>query len=146
MPHSRSRLAITILLKRLKFTPVVAIQGARQTGKSFLVREILAKQITSSGYVSLDDKSKQALAQESPQTFLASMSDFKPAIIDEAQKSPALFDAIKLLVDKNRRTGSFLLLGSTEFSLLQNIRESLTGRMGRIRLYPMTFWEIQGLP
>lgn len=146
MPRSRSRLATTALLKRLQFTPIVAIQGARQTGKSFLAREILAKQVACSGYVTLDDKSKQTLAQESPQTFLASMSDSRPAIIDEAQKSPALFDAIKLQVDKNRRPGSYLLLGSTEFSLLQNIRESLTGRMGRIRLYPMTFWEVQGLP
>ncbi len=50
-----------------------------------------------------------------------------------------------MLVDENRRTGTFLLLGSTEFSILQNIRESLTGRMGRIRLYPMNFSEIQGL-
>ena len=146
MPHARPRLATDLLLKRLRFTPVVAIQGARQTGKSFLAREIIGKRVPDSTYVSLDDKAKQALAQDSPQTFLASLADSQPAIIDEAQKSPALFDAIKLVVDNDRRPGSFLLLGSTEFSLLQNIRESLTGRMGKIRLYPMTFWEAQGLP
>jgi hypothetical protein len=146
MPHGRPRLATELLLKRLRFTPVVAIQGARQTGKSFLAREILGKKVPHSTYVSLDDKSKQALAQDSPQTFLASLSGSKPAIIDEAQKSPALFDAIKLAVDTDRRPGSFLLMGSTEFSLLQNVRESLTGRMGKIRLYPMTFSEVQGLP
>ncbi|MGK5090225.1 AAA family ATPase [Bdellovibrionota bacterium FG-2] len=146
MPHERPRAALDLLLKRLKFTPVVAIQGARQTGKSFLAREILTKKVSHSSYVSLDDQAKQVLAQESPQTFIATLADSKPAIIDEAQKSPALFGAIKLIVDKNRRPGSFLLLGSTEFSLLQNIRESLTGRMGKIRLYPMTYWETQGLP
>lgn len=146
MPHGRPRTATELLLKRLRFTPVVAIQGARQTGKSFLAREILGKKVPNSVYVSLDDKSKQALAQDSPQTFLASLAGSKPAIIDEAQKSPGLFDAIKLAVDNDRRPGYFLLLGSTEFSLLQNIRESLTGRMGKIRLFPMTFWEVQGLP
>ncbi len=146
MPHDRPRTALALLLKRLQFTPVVAVQGARQTGKSYLARDILAKQTSRSSYVTLDNKSKQELAQESPQTFLASLQGSHPAIIDEAQKSPALFDAIKLVVDANRRPGSFLLLGSTEFSLLQNIRESLTGRMGKIRLYPMTFWEAQGLP
>ncbi|MEO5969279.1 MAG: AAA family ATPase [Bdellovibrionia bacterium] len=146
MPHGRPRAVFEFLLKRLRHTPVVAIQGARQTGKSYLARDILAKHETGSTYVSLDDKSKQQLAEESPQTFLAPLLDSKPVIIDEAQKSPALFNAIKLIVDSERRPGSFLLLGSTEFSILQNIRESLTGRMGRIRLYPMTFWELQGLP
>jgi predicted AAA+ superfamily ATPase len=145
MPHARPRLATEVLLKRLRFTPVVAIQGARQTGKSFLARELLGTKLPNSTYVSLDDKSRQALAQDSPRTFLASLAGFRPAIIDEAQKSPALFDAIKLAVDSDRRPGSFLLLGSTEFSLLQNVRESLTGRMGRIRLFPMTFREVQGL-
>ena len=146
MPHARPRLATDLLLKRLRFTPVVAIQGARQTGKSFLARELLSKKLPKSTYVSLDDKSKQVLAQDSPQTFLASLAGSQPAIIDEAQKCPELFEAIKLAVDNNRRPGSFLLLGSTEFSLLQNIRESLTGRMGKIRLYPMTFREVQGAP
>lgn len=146
MPHSRPRLAIAQLQKRLQFTPVVAIQGARQTGKSYLARELLAKYLVRSSYVTLDDRSKQVLAQESPQTFLASLSGAKPAIVDEAQKAPAIFDAIKLMVDEDRRPGRFLLLGSTEFSLLQSIRESLTGRMGKIRLFPMTFWETRGLP
>lgn len=146
MPHSRPRDALDLLIKRLQFTPVVAVQGARQTGKNFLIRELLSKRISKSMYVTLDDKAKQELAQESPLTFLASFNGSSPTIIDEAQKSPALFDAIKMIVDQNRRPGTFLLLGSTKFSMLQNIRESLTGRMGRIRLYPMTFWEVQGHP
>ena len=145
MPHARKRIALQSLLKRLKFTPVVAIQGARQTGKSFLAREILSEKLSNILYVTLDDISKRDLAQSSPQTFLASMEGAHTAIIDEAQKAPELFNAIKLAVDKDRRPGRFLLLGSTEFSLLQNIRESLTGRMGRIRLFPMTFAEMNGL-
>ncbi len=84
MPHSRPRTALAILLKRLQFTPVVSVQGARQTGKSFLVRELLSKEISNSVYVTLDDKTKQTLAQDCPQTFLASLEGSKPAIIDEA--------------------------------------------------------------
>ncbi len=144
MPHNRERLALSLLVKRLKHTPVVAIQGARQTGKSFLARELFVPRNPKATYVTLDDRSKQELAQNSPQTFLASLDGAHPAVIDEAQKAPALFDAIKLAVDSNRRPGTFVLLGSTEFSHLQNIRESLTGRIGRIRLYPMTFSETQG--
>jgi predicted AAA+ superfamily ATPase len=147
MAHLRPRLALDYLLKRLEFTPVVAIQGAPQTGKSFLARKILTQQLPASDYLSLDDKSLQQLAQDSPRTFLANFAnEHKLLIIDEAQKSPALFDAIKLAVDSKRRPGAFLLLGSTEFSLLQNIREILTGRLGKIRLLPLTFWETQGLP
>ncbi|NDG85969.1 MAG: ATP-binding protein [Proteobacteria bacterium] len=78
--------------------------------------------------------------------FLASLGQAPLIMIDEAQKAPALFDTIKLMVDEDRRPGRFLLLGSTEFSLLQNIQESLTGRMGKIRLFPMTFQETRNLP
>ena len=145
MPHSRQRLALSYLLRRLKFTPVVALQGARQVGKSFFARELLADELSKSAYVTLDEGSKQSLAQNSPLTFLAELESAHPAMIDEAQKAPGLFDAVKFLVDKDRRPGRFLLLGSTEFSVLQNIRESLTGRMGRVRLYPMTFSELHGL-
>ena len=147
MPHLRTRSGLVTLLKRLEFSPVVAIQGARQTGKSVLARELLTSQMKSAKYLTLDDKTQQTFAQESPQTFLSSAVDsgVKTLIIDEAQKSPALFDAIKYQVDLNRVPGRFLLLGSTEFSLLQNIRESLTGRISRIRLFPMTFHEVRGL-
>jgi predicted AAA+ superfamily ATPase len=66
-------------------------------------------------------------------------------VIDEAPKSPALFDAVKLQVDPMRRPGRYVLLGSTEFSRLSRIRESLTGRMGRVRVFPLTLAESLGL-
>jgi predicted AAA+ superfamily ATPase len=144
MAHARPRALLDLTLKRLRFVPVLAIQGARQTGKSFLARELVAKVLPTASYVTLDDKTKQTLAEESPSTFLASFAHSSPLIIDEAQKSPSLFDAIKLAVDQERRPGAFLLLGSTEFSIQQGIRESLTGRMGKIRLYPLTYFETLG--
>ena len=142
MPHVRSRQVLPLALKRLKHSPIVAIQGARQTGKSILARELLKAVLPQAVEISLDVLSEQNLAQIAPQTFLARFAGAHPLIIDEAQKSPALFDAIKYLVDRSRVPGQYLLLGSTEFSHLQNIRESLTGRMGRVRLYPLISAEL----
>jgi predicted AAA+ superfamily ATPase len=80
-----------------------------------------------------------------PESFLEALSDSGIVILDEAQKAPKLFDAIKALVDQNRRPGQYLLLGSTEFSKAMKIREALTGRLSRLRLFPMTLGETLGL-
>ena len=146
MPHARNRYLIHNLLKKLKFFPVVAIQGARQTGKSFLAREILPKYLNRYTYISFDDSSILKKAKKSPLTFLRGFERNQVLIIDEAQKVPEIFDAIKLIVDNKRIPGSYLLLGSTEFSHMALIRESLTGRMGRVRLFPFTLTENLNLP
>jgi len=141
MPHLRNRAILPKLLKILTFFPVVAIQGARQTGKSVLARELLSKELKNSSYVTFDDFHTRKEASESPRTFLTGKKDASPFIIDEAQMVPEIFNAIKFQVDQQRIPGSYLLLGSTEFSKLAKIRESLTGRLGRIRLYPLTLRE-----
>ncbi len=145
MTHSRKRHILPLLLKKLSFNPVLAIQGARQTGKSYLVREMLRDERPGLKYVSFDDYGLQDLASSSPGLFLSQYEDAKPLAIDEAQKSPRIFDAIKLNVDQKRTPGKFLLLGSTEFSKQTLIRESLTGRMSRIRLFPLNIAETLGL-
>jgi predicted AAA+ superfamily ATPase len=144
MAHTRNRLIIKQIQKRLSFYPVVALQGARQTGKSFLAKLLLNRHFPQGKYLSLDDKSLQEAAQTSTKNFIEEHRTAKPLILDEAQKSPALFDAIKLSVDEKRFPGKFLLLGSTEFSRQSLIRESLTGRMGRVRIYPMNLEECLG--
>lgn len=141
----RNRQVLNLVVKRLKFSPVVAIQGARQTGKSVLVRDILTKSLKKAKYVTLDSRTEADFAQNNPESFLSSHDEDYPLIIDEAQKAPAIFDAVKFSVDTNRRPGRYLLLGSTEFSHLTRVRESLTGRMGRIRLYPFTLSETHNL-
>jgi predicted AAA+ superfamily ATPase len=146
MPHRRNRHVLPLILKRLKFSPVIALQGARQTGKSFLARDILAKSLKLAKYVTFDSQATASYAQTHPESFLSGYQDHHPLIIDEAQKAPAIFDAVKLSVDEDRRPGRYLLLGSTEFSHLTRVRESLTGRMGRIRLYPLTIGEAHNLP
>lgn len=141
MSHTRERYITRILLKRLKIAPVVAIQGARQTGKSFLVRELLKHRLPKFHYVTLDKKTDRVFAEKNPETFLSQHNEKVPLVIDEAQKAPSLFDAIKAQVDQERRPGQMILLGSTEFSTLHKIRESLTGRMSRVRIHPMTLAE-----
>lgn len=145
MPHSRVRLALPRLQKKLAFSPVVAIQGARQTGKSFLARELVRNLVPDAKYVSFDQLSSRQAAERSPQTYLATHAQAPLLIIDEAQKAPDIFDAIKFEVDERRAPGRFLLLGSTEFSRLSRIREALTGRMSRLRLFPLTLAEAVGL-
>lgn len=150
MPHLRNRHALSLLQAKLRFSPVVSIQGARQTGKSTLAREIL----TGQHYLTLDRQSAKNLALKNPEIFLEEQrlqSQKKTLVIDEAQKAPPLFEQIKYLVDIDKRPGQFLLLGSTEFSKEIQIRESLLGRISGVRLYPMTLSEtlelsFNGLP
>lgn len=141
MAHIRKRYLTSQIISRLKISPVVAIQGARQTGKSLLARELLQEKISLMVYKTLDKKADRDFAISNPDSFVAQHDDKELFVIDEVQKAPELFDAIKASVDENRKPGRFLLLGSTEFSLLQRIRESLTGRMSRVRLYPFTIAE-----
>ena len=141
MAHKRDRLITALALKSLKAFPVLILQGARQTGKSYLSREILAKSVPHSTYITLDKQSDREFATKNPDSFLSQRADNELMIIDEAQKAPALFDAVKLKVDERKSPGQFLLLGSTEFSRLSRVRESLTGRAGRIRLFPLNLAE-----
>jgi hypothetical protein len=102
--------------------PAVVLTGARQTGKTTLVRELWP----AASYVSLDRPEKAAVATESPEAFLRELVE--PAVIDEAQYAPGLFRHLKLLIDADRRPGRFLLTGSQTFSLMQGVSESLAGR------------------
>jgi len=144
MPHLRPRHALKLLESKLKYSPVVAIQGVRQCGKSTLARELLPAGGSGQVYRTLDLPSVLDSALVRPETFLESLADASILILDEAQKAPRLFDAIKARVDINKRPGQYLLLGSTEFSTAMRIRESLTGRLSRLKLYPMTLSETCG--
>ncbi len=146
MPHDRDRHVFELIQKKLTFSPIVAIQGARQTGKSFIGQILLPQKVRTARYISLDEKVLRVAAQNSPDDFLLRYPDAKPLIIDEVQKSPDLFDALKLSVDQKKVPGKYLILGSTEFSRLTRIRESLTGRMSRTRIFPFNVAESMSLP
>lgn len=109
--------------------------GLRQVGKTTLLNE----QLGIPHVYSLDDLSIREEAQNSPQTFLSKLSF--PCVIDEIQKAPNLFDALKLKIDQKRVPGRYFITGSTEFSAKLGIRESLTGRTSTLQLYPLTLAE-----
>jgi len=125
-----------LIQKSLKFWPVVCLAGARQVGKSTFLKKIEGYQ-----YLTLDDSGLSELASKNPSSLLT-----PPCIIDEAQKAPALFDAVKLDVDLQKKPGKFILTGSVRFSKRTLIRESLTGRAKVIQLHPFTCAEMLELP
>jgi predicted AAA+ superfamily ATPase len=138
--HERKRQGLNLLLKKIKFSPIVSIQGPRQCGKSYLARHLLTQQIKNSEYKSLDRNETREFARTNPRSFLEG-GPKQNFIIDEVQKVPALFDEMKDIVDEVRSPGQFIILGSTEFSLETKITEPLTGRISRLRLYPFNLSE-----
>lgn len=134
-----------LLSKRLKLWPILGLVGVRQCGKSTLIRDLLPHQITHS-YQTMDSATQRQRAESSPEAYTALERGKGLFIIDEIQKVPALFDSIKLHVDEKRRPGMYLISGSTEFSKMTGIRESLTGRIGILHLYPMTLAELYKKP
>ncbi len=147
MPHQRKRYLMPILAKKVKYFPIVGLLGARQTGKSTLLRDLVSE-IMPTRYVSMDRKEEKTKAIQSPSYYIQNLSQKQKQIvvIDEIQKAPDLFDTLKAEVDENRQPGRFLISGSVEFSKKTGIRESLTGRIGLTRLYPMLTGETAQLP
>lgn len=94
--------------RAMEDTPVVLINGARQTGKTTLA-QVLAAELGAQ-FFTFDDSATFALAASDPNGFIRNLSG--PAILDEIQKIPALFPAIKHTVDRDRQPGRFLLTGS----------------------------------
>ena len=118
--------------------PVIGITGPRQSGKTTLAKAAFPEK----KYVTFDDKKMRTIAESAPDDFLKAFPD--GAIIDEAQKVPEIFDAIKLVVDNEKYTpGKFILTGSSQFRLKENISDSLAGRIGLINLLPLSIEELK---
>lgn len=118
---------------------VVGLTGPRQAGKSTLLNHEFLKDYE---YISFDDREMLDFFLDDPKRFMAKYRH--KIIFDEVQKAPAIFDAIKLIVDQNRlEYGQFLVTGSCQFSMLQSITESLAGRIGLLTLMPLQYSEIQ---
>lgn len=139
MPHLRARHLEPLLKKSLSYSPLVGVLGHRQVGKTTLTSQL------GSTYATLDLTDSLALAQTSPQSFLA-QNRGKPGVIDECQLSPALFPAMKEWVRLHPEPGQFLLTGSVRFASRKAIRESLTGRIISWELLPMDWAEQNGQP
>jgi len=128
------------VLEALADTPVVLLNGPRQAGKSTLAQGVASHEHPAR-YLTLDDATTLAAARNDPQGFLAGFGG--PVVIDEIQRAPELFLAIKAQVDRDRRPGRFLLTGSADVLLLPNLAESLAGRMEILTLWPFSQGEIE---
>ncbi|BAW81069.1 ATPase [Candidatus Nitrosoglobus terrae] len=124
------------ILEALKDSPVVLLNGARQTGKSTLA-QALGQDMR---YLTLDDPTVLAAAKSDPFGFIAAFNE--PICLDEVQRAPELFLAIKTEVDKNRTPGRFLLTGSANVLMLPQMADSLAGRMEIIQLWPLSQSEL----
>ena len=125
--------SITYLLGRF---PCVVVLGARQVGKSTLLGQVLPE----SKVFDLERPSVFQRVHNDPELFIQETP--RPLLIDEAQLSTELFKALRVEIDKNRRVmGQFLLTGSSSPQLLQNISESLAGRVAIFELDPLTWHE-----
>lgn len=120
--------------------PVVAVMGARQVGKSTLCREIGDQK--GLAYRTLDDQDVLQQAREDPEGLLAELGE-PGAFIDEAQRAPNLFMAIKAVIDRTRRPGQYLLSGSNQPKMTGGVGDSLLGRAAYRTLRPLTLSELR---
>lgn len=113
----------------------ILIAGPRQVGKTTM----LEKLTDGINYVSLDDPIIKAIAEEESGTFFK--DNPPPVFVDEIQKAPALFNQIKLLLDRSRKKGQFFMCGSQQFKMMKGVSESLAGRIGLCTLLGLSLRE-----
>ena len=118
--------------------PALLILGARQVGKTTLARQAFA----GFTYLDLEDTATHALFAQDPRFQLDARAAGAGLILDEAQRLPALFDALRGAIDAQRqRMGRFVILGSAQPILVRQVAESLAGRIGILELPPLTVLE-----
>lgn len=134
------------LLDAMKVSPIVYLNGIRQSGKSTLAHHLIDNKELDATYVTFDNPTQMAAATSAPDSFLKSSS--KTLIIDEVQMVPELFRALKIHVDELRLNhpgqvqGQFLLTGSANIMALPKLSNPLVGRMTPITLYPFSACEV----
>jgi hypothetical protein len=134
------RFAEAPLVEALADTPVVLIHGPRQSGKTTLARVVGDRR--GFAYFSFDDDVALAAAQADPIGFVADLPEH--TILDEVQRAPSLFTALKTAVDRRRTPGRFLITGSANVLLVPRLAESLAGRVEILRLHPLAQCELAG--
>jgi predicted AAA+ superfamily ATPase len=126
------------LTEALADSPVVLIHGPRQCGKTTLARVVGERM--GYAYVNFDDDVARGAAEADPAGFVADLPEH--TILDEVQRVPALFAALKTAVDRKRVAGRFMLTGSANVLLVPKLADSLAGRMQILRLHPLAQCEL----
>ncbi|MCW5557376.1 MAG: ATP-binding protein [Verrucomicrobiae bacterium] len=138
MKDIRPRWFVRNLESALKVLPVTVVTGARQTGKTTLVKSLSPAR----AYFTLDDVGVLDQAERQPETLLGS----RPVTLDEVQRTPPLLLAVKRAVDERRRPGDFLLTGSANLLLMDRVADTLAGRAIYLELPPFCPAEWQQRP
>lgn len=119
--------------------PVIALTGPRQSGKTTLLK----KSFFDYQYVNLEDPEVREFAISDPKGFFKIYSD--KTIIDEAQRVPSLFSYIQSIVDESGKMGQYIISGSQNFQLMENITQSLAGRVAIFQLLPFDLTELESV-
>ena len=135
-----ARDAEIVLRKLASQFKAIALTGPRQSGKSTLARTTFPEK----KYVSLENPDIRALALNDTRGFLSNLPN--GAIIDEAQRVPELFSYLQQVLDESNEKGRFILTGSNNFLMLENIFQTLAGRIGYLELLPFCYNEIRKIP
>ncbi|ACL22105.1 hypothetical protein DesLBE_4532 [Desulfitobacterium sp. LBE] len=124
-----------------KFFKAVLVTGARQVGKTTMLKHLAEGQNRT--YVTLDNLMARNLAKTDPVLFFQTYKP--PVLIDEVQYAPELFSQIKILCDSSEEPGLIWLTGSQQFEMMKNVRETLAGRIGIMTLYSLSKNEKDGI-
>ena len=134
-----SRHIETVVERIAKRKPAIVLTGARQVGKSTMLKEVYH----GIRYITLNNPLVRQSAKENPSLFFE--INKPPVIVDEIQKAAELFDYIKDIVDEDKIKGQFYLSGSQSLKLIKNVSDSLAGRVGVIKLLGLSMREIAGI-
>ena len=133
------RRVLAAALERMVDDAVVLLEGPRAVGKSTLLRAIAAS--CGAIVLDLDDPATRQAVATDPGTFVAGS---KPICVDEYQKAPLVLDAIKSELNRDGTPGRFVLTGSTRHDSLPSAAQSLTGRLSKLPVFPLSQGEIAG--
>lgn len=132
------REAVSVLKRLARQFKAVAVIGPRQSGKTTLVRHTFGNK----PYVNLENPDIRQFAMDDPRGFLDQFP--KGAILDEVQRVPHIFSYLQQILDESNIPGLFILTGSNNFLLQENISQSLAGRIAYIVLLPFSLRELSG--
>ena len=147
--NSIKRSILDIVISRMHQEQIVALTGARQTGKTTVCEVQLPEQLKLTfTYISFDDPDERLRFQRSAVSILENITT-PLVVLDEVQKIPQLFDPLKLVVDRERKKPvaerkRFVLTGSSQLLMMKSIRETLAGRVALCQMYPFSLYELIG--